>query len=88
MATVREWLQRFWGTLRQRPRDPDLEDELRLHLELAAQDALRRESLDDGPRTARLQAAGLAQAMEALRDQRGLPWLTDLGSARRLVRRA
>jgi putative ABC transport system permease protein len=78
MATVREWLQRFWGTLRQNPRDGELEDELRLHLELAAEDALRREPLDDRPRTARLQAGGLAQAMEALRDQRGLPWLTDL----------
>ena len=78
MAKVREWLQRFWGTLWQNPRDGELEDELRLHLELAAEEALRREPLDDGPRTARLQTGGLAQAMEALRDQRGLPWLTDL----------
>jgi hypothetical protein len=47
MAAVREWLQRFWGTLRQNPRDCELEEELRLHLELAAEDALRREPLDD-----------------------------------------
>jgi putative ABC transport system permease protein len=78
MATVREWLQRFWGTFQQNRRDCELEDELRLHQQLAAEDALRREPLDDGPRTARLQVGGLAQAMEALRDQRGLPWLTDL----------
>ena len=78
MGKLREWLRRFWGTLRQNPRDGELEDELRLHLELTAEDALRREPLDDGPRRARLQAGGLAQAMEAVRDQRGLPWLTDL----------
>jgi len=52
MGKVREWLQRFWGTLRRNPRDCELEDELRLHLELAAKDALWREPLDDGPRTA------------------------------------
>src|SRR6202040_1870918 len=68
MGKVREWLQRFRGTLRQNPRDCELEDELRLHLELAAEDASWREPLDDRLRAGRVQAGGLAQAMEALRD--------------------
>jgi predicted permease len=76
---LREWLQRFRGTLVPGRRDGDLEQELRLHLELAAEDA-RRRGLDaaDAARAARLKAGGASQALDALRDQRGLPWLDDL----------
>jgi predicted permease len=65
MRILREWLQRLGGTLRPGRRDEDLAEELRLHAALAAQSG-RRES-------------GTAQAMEALRDQRGLPWFDDFG---------
>jgi hypothetical protein len=67
------------GTLRPDRRDDDLQDELRLHLELVAEEA-RRRGHDPGEavRIARLQAGGSAQAMEALRDQRSVPWLEDL----------
>jgi putative ABC transport system permease protein len=65
MDTLREWVNRLLGTLRPRRSDRDLEEELRLHLELAS-------------RNARTEHGGVAQAMEALRDQRGLPWLEDL----------
>src|SRR5260370_1371630 len=59
--------------------DRDLEDELRLHLELAAETARRRgESTGVAVRSAGLHAGGVQQAMEAMRDQRGLPWLADL----------
>ena len=51
------------ATLRPGRRDEDLAEELRLHAALAAESG-RRES-------------GSAQAMDALRDQRGLPWLDD-----------
>jgi putative ABC transport system permease protein len=79
MATLREWVRRLWGTLRRNPRDRELEDELRLHLELAGEDMRRRGGASaDARRAALLQAGGTAQAMEALRDQRGLPWLDDL----------
>src|SRR5207247_8784084 len=79
MATLREWIRRFWGTLRANRDDRDLEEELRLHLELAAEDALRRgHTTEPAPRAARIRAGGVAQAMEALRDQRGLPWLDGL----------
>jgi predicted permease len=87
MPALREWIRRLWGTLRRSPRDRDLEDELKLHLELAeelAEEAARRQgdpsvSPSEAARLARLRAGGSAQAMEALRDQRGLPWLDDLG---------
>src|SRR5688572_13885498 len=79
MGTLREWIRRLWGTLRRNPRDDDMEEELRSHLELAAEDIQRRgASTGDGARAARLQVGGVAQALEAMRDQRGLPWLDDL----------
>jgi len=79
MRTLREWIFRFWGTIRRKRFDQDLEEELRLHWELAAEDMRKRgASAEDAARMARLRAGGGAQAMEALRDQRGLPWLDDL----------
>jgi hypothetical protein len=79
MATVREWFTRLWGTLRLSRRDAELEKELRLHLELATEDERRRaNSGENAGRAAAIQSGGMAQAMEAVRDQRGLPWLDDL----------
>lgn len=79
MATLREWISRLWATLGPRRDDRDLEQELRLHLELAAEDARRGDaSRRDERRAAAVRAGGLVQAMEALRDQRGLPWLENL----------
>ncbi len=83
MATMREWMMRLWGTIRRNPRDRDLEEEIRLHLELAAEDARKRSgssigSFEDAERMVRMQAGGVTQTMDALRDQRGLPWLEDL----------
>jgi hypothetical protein len=76
---MREWMHRLLGTLRPARRDGDLEEELRLHLELAEEDAGRRGlSAGDSARAARLEAGGPSQTMDALRDQRGLPWLDDL----------
>jgi putative ABC transport system permease protein len=78
MASLREWISRLWGTLRPGRDDRDLEQELRLHLELAAEDAVRAGCAPGQARpAARTHAGGVAQAMEALRDQRGLPWLND-----------
>src|SRR5688572_32620664 len=65
MRILREWLHRLVATFRPGRRDDDLAEEIRVHAALAAESG-RRES-------------GAAQAMEALRDQRGLPWLDDLG---------
>jgi len=79
VATLREWIHRLWGTLCRSRKDSELEEELRLHQELAAEDARRRgDEPESAARSARIRAGGVAQAMEALRDQRGLPWLDDL----------
>jgi predicted permease len=79
MRILREWTQRLLGTLLRNRRDSELEEELRLHLAMAAEDARRRApDFADALRDARLKAGGVSQAMDALRDQRGLPWLEDL----------
>ena len=64
MRTLREWLLRLAGSLRLSRRDDDLAEELRVHAALAAERGHR--------------VTGASQAMESLRDQRGLPWLEDL----------
>src|SRR5262245_29847937 len=64
---LREWLQRLLGTLRGGRPDDDLEEELRAHAALAA---------EAGSRNSR----PLDSALEAMRDQRGLPWLDALRS--------
>jgi predicted permease len=78
MHALREWIIRLWGTIRTSRRDRDLEEELRLHLELATDDARRRTGPADAAREAVIRAGSITQAMEALRDQRGLPLLDDL----------
>ena len=37
MTTLREWIVRLWATLRRRRSDHDLEEELKMHLEFAAE---------------------------------------------------
>lgn len=79
MRILREWIHRLGATLRPNRRDDDLEEELRLHLELVAEDARRRgHDPNEAVRIARIEAGGSSQAMDAVRDQRGLPWLDDV----------
>ena len=94
MPVLRECLRRLWGALRRDPADHDLERELRFHLE-QAEEELRAQghSRAEAARLARVRLGGLPQALEALRDQRGWPWLDDLRSdvrigLRGLARRA
>ncbi|MCY3846668.1 MAG: ABC transporter permease, partial [Acidobacteria bacterium] len=79
MAALREFWRRLRGVLRRNPADHDLERELRFHLELAEEE-LRGQghSRAEAARMARVRLGGVPQALEALRDQRGLPWLDDL----------
>ena len=92
MGILREWMHRFWGTLRPGRRDHELAEELRLHLELASEDARRRGASEDTVRAARMRVGGMSQAMAALRDQRGLPALAgviqDFRHAQRMLRKA
>ena len=71
-CSLREWIQRVW----RRRTDDDLQRELAGHLALA-EDELRRKghTPGDAARLARAAAGGSIQALEALREQRGLPWL-------------
>jgi predicted permease len=79
MPLLREWIHRLLGTLRRGRRDRDLEDELRLHVEMATEEAHRRgEPMRAASRTAQIRVGSALQAMDALRDQRGLPWLDEL----------
>ena len=74
--SLREWTRRVVGALSGRRTDHDLQRELAAHLALA-EDELRRKghAPSDAARLARAAAGGRLQALEALRDQRGLPWL-------------
>ncbi len=79
MATLREWFLRLWGTFRPGRRDADLEAELRAHLEMAAEDERRRAGGgENAGRAAVMRHGGVAQSMEVFRDQRGLPWVSDM----------
>jgi putative ABC transport system permease protein len=79
MRTLREWMHRLLGTLTRRRRDEDLEEELRLHLELAASDARRRGATpQQAIHAAQAHSGAVSQAMESMRDRRGLPWLEEL----------
>ena len=76
LHSLREWTRRVWGALSGRRTDDDLQRELAGHLALA-EDELRRKghAPTDAARLARAAAGGRIQALEGLRDQRGLPWL-------------
>ena len=76
MRTMLELLRRLAGSLRSSRTDVDLEQELRVHIEMAAADEQRRgHHPAEAARLARLTTGEVALAMDALRDQRGLPWL-------------
>ena len=78
-AAIREWLRRLRATFHKAPEDAEMEEELRLHVDMIADELKRRGlSFEDAARQARLQAGGIAQVMEQRRDQRGLRWLEDL----------
>ncbi|MFI5235272.1 MAG: ADOP family duplicated permease, partial [Gemmatimonadales bacterium] len=73
--------------------DADLQDELRSHLELEIAELIRRGlPPEEARRQALLTSGGLTQAAEAVRDQRGLPWLdgivADLRYALRSLRQS
>lgn len=76
LSSLREWTRRVWGALSGRRTDHDLQRELAGHLAFA-EDELRRQghAPGDAARLARAAAGGRIQALDALREQRGLPWL-------------
>src|SRR5215467_12133776 len=79
MMRLRDWAGRLRNVVFASRSDRDLEQELRVHLELARDAALDAQTPPEvQTRAAALRWGGISQAMDDLRDQRGFSWLTDL----------
>ena len=93
MSRVRAVLARITGVFTRHRADDDLRDELQSHLDMETSANIRRGmSESDARRQAVLASGGLTQAAEAVRDQRGLPWVehivADIRYAVRTLRRS
>lgn len=79
MSGLRAFLSRFANLFRQNKLDQELDAELRSHLEMLAEENLRKGMApEDARRAARLRLGGPAQIQEEYRDQRSLPFLETL----------
>ena len=93
MSTLRAAFARIAGFFGLHRSEADLDDELRSHLEMETAENIRRGMApDEARRQALLASGGVAQAAEAVRDRRSVPWLEDLVAdlryAARTLRRA
>ena len=76
MRFVRAAFARIVGLLTGSNSDNELREELEMHLELATAENIRRGmNSDEARRQAMLAAGGVTQGAEAVRAQRGLPWV-------------
>jgi predicted permease len=81
MRHLRSALARILGVFNKDSADDDLRAEFESHLEMETAEYIRRGmSPDEARRTALMASGGLSQAAEAVREQRGLPWLESLGA--------
>jgi len=81
MRHIRAALARLAGVFGKHGADEDLRDELRTHLEMETAENIRRGMRpEEAHRQALLASGGLTLAAEAVRDQRGLPWLESVGA--------
>ena len=92
MLQIRVWLSRVWDGLRRSQLERDLQAELDGHLELLAEENVRRGLSPEEARYAALRSlGGIEQAKEAFRDEAAFRWLRSLGQdlryALRLLRR-
>ncbi len=89
MRHLRAALARTAGFFSRDRGDDDLRDEMQAHLEMEIAENIRRGMpADAARRQALLAAGGLTQAVEAVREQRGLPWLESVGADIRYALRA
>ncbi len=89
MRYPRAALARLAGVFAGHHADADLRDELQSHLEMETAENIRRGMHpDEARRQAMLASGGLTQAVEAVRDQRGLPWLEGIAADIRYAMRA
>ena len=76
MKHIRAALARIAGVFTGYRADDDLREELQSHLEMEIAENIRRGMRpDEARRQALIACGGMTQAAEAVRDQRGLPWL-------------
>ncbi|HVT39948.1 MAG TPA: ABC transporter permease [Gemmatimonadaceae bacterium] len=93
MKHVRAALSRIAGMFARQRTDADVRDELQSHLEMQTAEHIRRGMHpDEARRQAMLASGGLTVAADAVRAQRGLPWLegvaADIRYALRALRRS
>lgn len=80
---------RIAGVFTGKQEDDDLREELEAHLEMETAEYIRRGMQpDEARRRAMLASGGLTVAAEAVRDQRGLPWLESLAADLKYATRA
>jgi putative ABC transport system permease protein len=88
MKYLRAALARIAGVFSRDDVDNDLRDELQAHIEMETAENIRRGMDPDlARRHAILASGGLTQAAEAVRDQRGLPWLESIAADTRYALR-
>jgi predicted permease len=89
MSHVRALFARIAGVFTGHRADDDLREELQSHLEMETAENIRRGMHpDEARRQALLASGGLTQAAEAVRDQRGLPWVESVAADIRYAFRA
>lgn len=81
MRYLRALFARFTGVFTGHRADDELQDELQAHLDMATAEYIRRGMPpDEARRQALLVSGGVTQAAEAVRAQRGLPWLESVAA--------
>jgi predicted permease len=81
MRRLRAALRRLAGVFTGHRADADLREELQSHLDMEIAEYVRRGvPPDEARRQALLASGGLTQAAEAVRDQRGLPWIESVAA--------
>ncbi len=89
MRHVRAALARIAGLFTKHRIDDELREEMLAHLDMETAENLRRGMApEEARRQAMLASGGLAQAADAVHDQRGLPWVETIGADVRYATRA
>ena len=85
---LRAWTFRVWSWAHMRRVDEDFTDELKAHVDMLAEEYLRRgQTPEEARRQAILRLGHVTQLRESNREQRGLPWLDRLGQDLRYAAR-
>ena len=81
MSRIRGTVARIAGIFRRNEADDDLRSEMEAHIEMETAENIRRGMQpNEARRQAILASGGLTQAVEAVRDQRGLPWAESIAA--------